>query len=460
MALYFSPTGMVYACDRTRFPLGSISDSSLAEMWDGARRQTHIGWVSTGDLSNGCWECDQPEGEWTQASTFDDRVDGPLSGYPEYLDFALTNICNLQCVMCDGELSSSIRSQREGRAPLPDRYDDQFFEDLRGFLPYVKEASFKGGEPFMSRKNVRIWDMMLEDQLRPNVIVTTNGTIWNPTVERYVRDLGMSIYVSVDGVSAKTVESIRVGVRHDQLVGNIGRFRSTVRATGGRLTLNFCLMPDNCLELGAFIVAAEEAGDLVSVLPVFFPPDRDMLRLPPSELEALIDQMEADGDRRGLTGTHTLWDSQMARLRAGLAAPATTNGLPVNVAVRRSRPAAEEKHLAPADVLRAWAGGGEPLTLRMHEAVVVTVDAPASVPEILASVPWVGARNDETFLDVVGDVFGTLEDVTIGSAPGPAFDAVATFASGQGAHVLRVIGLEPELRDGVLLQDVLVAMQV
>lgn len=61
-------------------------------------------------------------------------VEGPDPDWPRQMEFSVSNTCNLQCVMCNGEWSSSIRSQREGLPPLPKVYDDAFFDGLRDFL--------------------------------------------------------------------------------------------------------------------------------------------------------------------------------------------------------------------------------------------------------------------------------------------------------------------------------------
>ena len=56
----------------------------------------------------------------------------PLEGDPEKaplpmrLEFNIHNACNLQCVMCHGLASSSIRAHREGLPALANPYDETF----------------------------------------------------------------------------------------------------------------------------------------------------------------------------------------------------------------------------------------------------------------------------------------------------------------------------------------------
>src|SRR5690606_6216470 len=69
--------------------------------------------------------------------------------YPAVMEFELSNKCNLECVMCKGELSSTIRKQRDKLPPLNTPYDSTFVEQLKEFIPHLKEAKFLGGEPFL-----------------------------------------------------------------------------------------------------------------------------------------------------------------------------------------------------------------------------------------------------------------------------------------------------------------------
>jgi MoaA/NifB/PqqE/SkfB family radical SAM enzyme len=51
--------------------------------------------------------------------------------YPSMLELELNNTCNLECVMCIGELSSSIRKNREKLPAIRSPYDEAFVEPTR-----------------------------------------------------------------------------------------------------------------------------------------------------------------------------------------------------------------------------------------------------------------------------------------------------------------------------------------
>ena len=91
-------------------------------------------------------------------------VDSAQPEWPSVIEFNGSNACNLECIMC-GEYSSAIRGNVEGLPPLRKVYDDQFFDDLRLFLPHLRLLNLLGGEPFFAAETHRIWNMMIEDGL-------------------------------------------------------------------------------------------------------------------------------------------------------------------------------------------------------------------------------------------------------------------------------------------------------
>ncbi|MCB1041280.1 MAG: SPASM domain-containing protein, partial [Acidimicrobiales bacterium] len=216
-SMYLDPRGEVRACCQNMWQrLGNITEVGLLEMWRGLRVQTLRRAMAVGDLSHGCERCavhiDAGRPEAAYARVFDHLpVEEAEPAWPQQLEFALSNACNLQCVMCNGDLSSAIRVHREGRQPLPVVYDDSFFEELDLFLPHLRSAAFLGGEPFLGRESLRVLQRLAELPTRPRCSITTNGTQWNDRIHRIVSSLPMHVTVSLDGASTSTYESIRVG---------------------------------------------------------------------------------------------------------------------------------------------------------------------------------------------------------------------------------------------------------
>ena len=243
------------------------------------------------------------------------------------MEFALTNTCNLQCAMCNGNWSSAIRSQREGRPRLDVVYGDAFFAELAEFLPHLDEARFLGGEPFLGTEPLRVMEMLAGLPRRARVTITTNGTIFTPRVERILEQLRPEVVVSIDGASSATFDRIRVGARFDDVLQNLDRFRAVLGDE--KVSITHCLMPDNWHEFPDLLELAEERDLVVGVNVVRFPPEHSLYHLPADELGRVVDRLRSA--EPALTGSRReAWDGHvgaLARRHAVLRAGNADGGL-------------------------------------------------------------------------------------------------------------------------------------
>jgi MoaA/NifB/PqqE/SkfB family radical SAM enzyme len=326
VGLSFDMTGAVSVCAFTRAtPLGRVGEVPLLEMWQGSRISDLRAAVARDDLHHACSRCAEEIAggnlHGVLAAGFDQFPASRHAEWPTRMEFALSNTCNLQCVMCSGEFSSAIRSQREGLPPLPQRYGEEFLDELTPFLPHLEQARFLGGEPFLAEINFRIWERMIELGLQIDCNVTTNGTQWTPRVERVLEHLPFSIGISIDGVTRETVERVRAGADHGRVMENLGRFVEYRDRRGTSLSLTFCLMRQNWHEFVDYLVMADAIGCEVYVNTVRQPPEHSLYELPTEELHRIVERLELDAAAardRLRVNLHAL-DEQLSRLRAQLA---------------------------------------------------------------------------------------------------------------------------------------------
>jgi len=319
VSLYFTPRGEVVACcQNTTSVLGYVGRSTLEEIWTGPEIQAMRDSLAAGRFAEGCdfcaWQSVHGSGG-VYADLFDEHPVQPDTAWPSLMEFAMSIRCNLECVMCNGDFSSAIRSRREHRPPLPNRYGPAFFEQLRPFLPHLRMTRFLGGEPFLASDYQRIWDLMVEEGARATVNVTTNGTIRSSRIESAMEALRFSIGVSVDGLTRPTIESIRLGADFDVLMANIAWFRRYCEQRRTGFTLVYCLMVPNHHEFLDFLRFAEDLGAAVAVNTVVYPPDLSLYRLPAHDLRAVVAAMEAQ-DASGLSVHAEVWEGELARLRS------------------------------------------------------------------------------------------------------------------------------------------------
>lgn len=323
--MYFDQFGQVKPCCQGVGGLGHVTRQSLREIWDSARANRLREALAQRALPPGCgfcaWQAEKV-GCSEFARGFDDQDPESLSPlWPVMMEFSMTNACNLQCVMCNGDLSSSIRAHREHRAPLPEVYGERFFEELEEFLPHLVEARFLGGEPLMGREPLRVLDMLAGLERPPRVTITTNGTQWSPRIASICERVPIHFVVSLDGITKETYESIRLGADFDVVMDNLRRFRDYARKHGTGVSLAHCLMRPNYHEFADLLVFAEEHGfDDVGVNTVLFPGHLSLFQMESAALEAVVDHLDRDGALRAgrLTRLLPVWDQQLDALRAQL----------------------------------------------------------------------------------------------------------------------------------------------
>jgi MoaA/NifB/PqqE/SkfB family radical SAM enzyme len=316
-SMYFDQFGKVRACCQAKgVTMGDVTRQTLREVWESAESEAMRTALEHDDYSAGCEFCEWQVREGNDAIVFargfdDLRPAEHRPRWPRMMEFAVTNTCNLQCVMCDGSFSSTIRAKRERRPPLPALYGEAWFEQLAEFLPHLEEARFLGGEPFLGAEPLRIMEMLAELPHPPRVTITTNATIYTERVRRVIEALSPNVVISIDGASIETYDAIRVGAHFPDVVANIDRFRSDLGP--GKVSLTHCLMTGNWHEFADLLALAEERDLHVGVNIVRFPAVHSLYQLPADELAHVVERLHAT--EVDLTGTRRAsWDDQLAAL--------------------------------------------------------------------------------------------------------------------------------------------------
>lgn len=443
-SMYFAPDGQVRACCvNTTYTLGRIGPQTIREVWEGARIASLRDALDRRDYSLGCRDCEHREAAgdraWSTATQYDPYLDTEPGEYPRRMDFILSITCNLQCAMCDGELSSSIRIHREKRPPMPPAYGDAFFEELREFLPHLERSVFLGGEPFVAREPQRVFNLMIEQGHSAAVQVVTNGTQWNKHVERYLRELPMNLTVSIDGFTAETLEPLRVGVVRDEIFANVDRYQAAVADHEGTVSFHYCLMRQNWHEFGRFLLEADRRNIHALVMTVTGPAGFSLWDLPEQELRHVLAGLEREHEQIAdrLELNRHVWDAELARIRRHLAA-IEAGHLPDWVTTSWS-PGAEVPVTftgATADVTEAvdvadlehdlgeWAGR-PPVVVQVVGGAIASVDA-AGWAEPLQPQSWVGLPLAE-LSERMGDRLGTPSEPEV-VAHGSVVTSNVTFA--------------------------------
>lgn len=326
--VYFFPDGQVRPCCRHAEPLGTIGHDRLIDIWRGQARAKVVESLGRGEYVGGCGGCGiEVEIEGRNAAypaSFDQFGDDLGDGaWPLRMEFNLSSVCNLQCIQCNGDLSSSIRLHREGRAPMLNPYDDRFFEDLEAFIPHLNWAQFAGGEPFLAPESYRVWEMV--ERLNPTLDcnVVTNATQWSRRVRDVTERVRMGFVFSLDAVSKDLYESIRVGADFESVMANVEHLRSVAAGHGTVCSINFCLMAQNYRGFGDVLLFAEERGMKVDVSVVRDPPAASLASLDEAGRRATHEYLLAATDRvlPSLVLNAEVWRQEVGRVGAWADSP-------------------------------------------------------------------------------------------------------------------------------------------
>ncbi len=257
VSLNFNQDGMISACcyNRTHV-LGEYPKDNLGNVWKSAKAKELRQAIKDLDLTKGCALCRvQIIGKSffsTLARNFDNTlVNGDLAAEsgPRILEFELSNLCNLECIMCNGHFSSAIRKNREKLPPIISPYDEKFVQQLRPFWTTVEWARFLGGEPFLNPLYFKIWEQIVEVKSSAAVAITSNGTIMNKKVEWVLENVKPFMILSIDSLDKKTYESIRVNASYEQMKENLFQFISYAQVQNRSVDIMICPLVSNWEEI-------------------------------------------------------------------------------------------------------------------------------------------------------------------------------------------------------------------
>ncbi|HWJ63276.1 MAG TPA: radical SAM protein [Acidimicrobiales bacterium] len=293
-SLHVDQFGDTRPCCQSSRVLGNVADQTLDEIWTGESLAELRTAIAEGDLSLGCEHCEwagRGGRETTYAVRFDrDRLPEPDAG-PTRLELAPSNACNLQCTMCNGDWSSSIRLHREKRPALPRLFGDRQLAEVAALADGLDEIHLFGGEPLLMPEGLRLLDIAADTGTR--AVITTNGSVFTPRVEALLDRPGIDLVVSVDGTSPEVYESIRCGANWAALQEHLDRFQELAAAHGNRVDLAHCLMTSNWHEFPDHLRWAAGRGLGVYVNDVLSPIEVSLHHLSPPELDAVVRALRA-----------------------------------------------------------------------------------------------------------------------------------------------------------------------
>ncbi len=288
--MYFNVTGTVGACwlrfagpepDPDRYP-----DRTIHEIWFGDRYNRLREHLRRGDFGYKCNVCEDNLRHGNFVTVLARAYDNTYRAgrYPVMMELELDNTCNLECIMCNGVLSSSIRVNREKKPRIRSPYDQTFVTQLEEFIPHLHEARFNGGEPFLSNVNFQVWERMIEMNPRIRIVVATNGTVLNERVRNLLARGSFHINLSIDSIDRTTYEAIRRNASFEETMDHIRFFDRYCKERGTAFVVLLNPMRMNWQEIPDFVRFFNRMNVAIWFNTIYRPYHLSLWNLDPEEL--------------------------------------------------------------------------------------------------------------------------------------------------------------------------------
>ncbi|MGB5637103.1 MAG: radical SAM protein [Waterburya sp.] len=176
-----------------------------------------------------------------------------LSFSPRSIQIECTTRCNLKCTFCE------ISYWTETPADL--EFDN--VQQMVAHLPKLKRIDLTGiGEALVNNNFFEIVKFLKDKGIY--ITLNDNFTLMTEQTARRIIDLGIDqIFLSLDGATADTYESIRRGAKFERVIANVKRLVALKQEMGSKLPevkINTVVCNTNYQELPAIIEIAHEVG--------------------------------------------------------------------------------------------------------------------------------------------------------------------------------------------------------
>lgn len=284
--MYFNVHGDCAPCWLTFIEPDNYPAKSIREIWFGEKYQTLRNHLLKYDLTHKCNVClkNLQGGNYTSVLARAYDINEPTQ-YPGMMELELSNTCNLECVMCIGELSSSIRKNRERLPAIKNAYDDNFIEQLEEFIPHLKELRFNGGEPFLINAVFKIFEKVEKLNPKLKITIATNGTVLNYKVKEWLNKLNIHINFSLDSLTPGIYETIRVNAHFERVMEHFLFYRQYTKENNRTLCLMVNPMRNNWHEMPEFIRFVNKHNCNIWFNTIHRPKEWSIWALPQNELE-------------------------------------------------------------------------------------------------------------------------------------------------------------------------------
>jgi sulfatase maturation enzyme AslB (radical SAM superfamily) len=243
--------------------------------------------------------------------TFDWPGDQPVN-----MEFALTNLCNLSCMMCTETSSSQILLENK-KLKISNYLQNDYTSINENTINKIKEwlltkpklISLRGGETTIVPEIKDLLEWAIDNNLTSDtkVQLTTNATQfdqeWKEIIEQFDSP---RIMISIDGVGAVN-DYIRHGSSWNQIQKSINTIKSVKNVT---VYCNTVVQNLNLLDLGNIVDWAKQQNIFLGLDILHYPSEFSLNNLPVEIKQLAIEKMQGYTELTSIVNAITLDDPE------------------------------------------------------------------------------------------------------------------------------------------------------
>ena len=300
--------GSVQCCSISKETLGNVNEMSLVKI---LKQSDKLKRIKREMLDNkfpyNCTDCYAKERhhENVNLENISNRLyhikilkDSPFKLYKDEHQFELQqmdlrwrNTCNFACVYCDS-MFSSVWAQFEGQSDkMSNHAMQETFDFVKDNIKNLKTIYMAGGEPFLIKENLKILDLILEENQDLLLRINTNLSILTPKIYEKLQKLENVHWIVSAESTQQRFNYIRWPGNYQTLLNNMSKIQKLPHKVSINMTWNiFCAenildFIDNMMENGVhpnqFIMNA-----------LYDPPEQNVLNITIPQRDRIIKRIK------------------------------------------------------------------------------------------------------------------------------------------------------------------------
>lgn len=142
-----------------------------------------------------------------------------LLNFPRYLEIETVNACNARCPMC------TISDWKRNALPMKDELFKKIASEVIEHADEIKRVTlYRDGEPLIDKKIANRIAVLKEGGVK-SISISTNVSLLTESKSKELLQSGLDIIImSIDSLQKDIYESIRVGLKFEEVIKNAMRF--------------------------------------------------------------------------------------------------------------------------------------------------------------------------------------------------------------------------------------------